>query len=277
MFDSVFMWDRSDRDINLVGKQFMTQNRAYYAGGLDRVDDFGYHLNHLRHKGVKRMLIYTHGMPGVLFVRGDHFTGFAEFLGKGYEDAFAPNADIFFAGCEVAQGREGAIFLRQAAEILLFKRGGRAVGWDRPGYFLPNLGLADVFYTAWTNTCNAYMKPGWKRARFAKGDKVASPLGRWEVTVGGKKAEYAFGNDGYVAYYRSSIATVRETSDANVVGHWDLRSEGLTINWLNGQSEKWDVPLYDEFQTGSRGTVEVTAWKLDGKRRVKLDGSSGLP
>jgi hypothetical protein len=204
-------------------------------------------LNALREwKPVKRLLFYSHGEPGVLWVGKDHLMGnsFRDLAGRDYESSFAPGAEIFFDGCEVAQEKVGKWFLESVAQTLLFKAGGRAGGWDSIGVAWPELGGTDIHHFS-GDSCYAYVKPGSKQVRGAIGKELASPVGLREVKVNKQVFDYEFSKNPKKFYFRARNYRTKDEG----FGTWEMQKDGLKIKW-EGESEIWDLPLYDKYQTG---------------------------
>jgi hypothetical protein len=78
------------------------------------------------------------------------------------------------------------------------------------------------------------------------GNELPGPLGWWKVWSLGSQFDYSFGYYNTVEYTRP---------DGSVSpGTWKLQGDWLMITWTDyGGVERWDLPLFGEYQTGIAG------------------------
>jgi len=83
----------------------------------------------------------THGNRGAIHFGAEYIiaeTWYAKFHGSGYSRLFPfKDTKLYFAGCNVADGKQGWRFLEAAARTLLATSGGVAIGWTSLGFGSP--------------------------------------------------------------------------------------------------------------------------------------------
>ena len=247
-------------------------------------------LSGARQQGLRidKLFFVTHGGPGWIRIGKDHLyvqNMRSEFAGNGFENLFNPSAEVHFDGCSIAEviefcedwrpdsasskctvGGNGAMFLLTFAQIFLVKGGGSADGWTSDGFGFPSLG-GDVIHH-WTGQhVRIYMKRGGSRWRFAVGSKVAAPRVNqwwkvWSRGDGGEEEVFYYQFQPPFVYWFNERQYLGRSDDAykdpamaEQRGKWATDSEWLYISWLdkNGlpyASEQWDLPLFDQHQTG---------------------------
>jgi hypothetical protein len=100
-------------------------------------------LRDLISKGIqfKNCIFTGHGNSGIIWLGADYITReiwYKEFYRQGFERLFPfPNAKLYFAGCNVAEGQDGWRFLEAAARSMLTMAGGVAMGWTSTGFGSP--------------------------------------------------------------------------------------------------------------------------------------------
>lgn len=91
-------------------------------------------------KTYDRMLVQTHGYPGILAL-GKGFITYpgldTNFANKGYYKLFPAYTRIYFDGCNVAAGESGPKFLESAGKAFLRLAGGEVFGHNSYGYAMP--------------------------------------------------------------------------------------------------------------------------------------------
>jgi hypothetical protein len=236
---------------------------------------------------IDRLYFVTHGGPGWIKFGKDLLTVSAmhsELAGNGFEDLFNPSAQVHFDGCEVAEvtkpcegwvpdpvslkctvGGSGELFLLTFARIFLIKAGGSADGWTSKGFGFPALGGDEIHHLTGQHVY-LYMKRGASRWRFAVGRKVVPSKNQWWKVwsqEGGKVEVYYYQFHPPFVYWfseqqylgRSENDPSRDPAMAEQRGKWGTDNEWLYISWLdkNGlpyATEQWDLPLFNEYQTG---------------------------
>jgi hypothetical protein len=266
MGDYVIIYDSYKDDTTRIAK-----NRAPEVGakaiGVASIGELERELTALLKSGAKidRLLFYTHGEPGVIFLGTSNLTssGVYSLAGKGFEHLFLPDARINFDGCNIAEVKKGcevgtacantdngAVFLTAVAKTFLFKAGGRVVGWDSAGWGFSRFGGSVMHH--WNgNATHVFINNGGSQIRYAVGrQERPNPLGRWEVEVDKQIFYYRFDQPNKVGYtdknkYRAGVSTPLGK------GTWKMDGTGLNIAWETGEKEIWDVPLFSEYQTGT--------------------------
>jgi hypothetical protein len=257
---------------------------------VSSIEELRSDLSGARQNGVKidRLYFVTHGGAGWIGFGKDLLTVHAmrnELAGKGFEELFNPGAQVHFDGCEVAEmakgcedwvpdpaslkctvGGNGELFLLTFAQIFLIKAGGSASAWTSKGFGFPVLG-GDVIHHLTGQHIYLYMRRGGSRWRFAVGRKVVPSKNQWwKVWSRGDQGKeevyyyqfhppsvYWFSEKQYLG--RSENDPSRDPGMVGQGGRWATDKEWLSINWLdkNGvpyAGEQWDMPLFDEYQTG---------------------------
>jgi hypothetical protein len=84
-------------------------------------------------KTFRRVLWYTHGLPGQIAF-GDDRLGMVELLQlRGFEALFPLPTKMYFSGCNVAAGLIGWQFLQMAGDVFL-RGGGYTMAWTSTGH-----------------------------------------------------------------------------------------------------------------------------------------------
>ena len=115
------------------------EHSAYYPG----VAYLAGRMFSLVEQGVtfRKCVFTTHGSSGTVKFGTDELTAYgwySQFYNRAFHRLFpGPDAEVYFAGCEVAAGSRGWKFLEAAARSLVRGAGGWAVGWTSNGYKLP--------------------------------------------------------------------------------------------------------------------------------------------
>jgi hypothetical protein len=95
----------------------------------------------------------------------------------------------------------------------------------------------------------ALIKKGDTRPHIAAGSELPSPAehwGFWKVRVRDYEFLYSFWEDGRVSWRE-----LEGPPHQPEFGVWRVAGDALQIEWpQSGESETWDLPLFDEFQTG---------------------------
>jgi hypothetical protein len=227
MGDFVLIYDSYKSDTTRIAK-----NRAPEVGakaiGVASIGELTKELTLLKNSGARidRLLFYTHGEPGVIFLGTSVLTStgvMTDLGGKGFEHLFLPDAQIYFDGCNIAAVKNGcevgkacsstdngAVFLTAVAKALLFKAGGRVVGWDSAGWGFSRFGGSVMHH--WNGTAtHVFINKGGSRIRYAVGRQERSdPLGRWEVEIDKQIFYYRFDPPNKVGFtdrskYRAGI------------------------------------------------------------------------
>ena len=212
----------------------------------------------------------------------------SEFGGQGFEDLFNPGAAVHFDGCNIAEvkkgyedwtpdpnslkgtvGGNGELFLLTFAQIFLAKAGGAADGWTSAGFGFAPVGGAVIHH--WTGQhVYIFMKRGGSRWRFAIGRKTAPRTNQWwKVWSRGDYGQeeilyyqfqpafvYWFTKEQYLRLVGSGLPPAQDPVVAKEQrGRWATDKEWLYINWMDEKgvpyaNEQWDLPLFDEHQTG---------------------------
>jgi hypothetical protein len=227
---------------------------------------------------IDELLFYTHGEPGTIFLGTSALMsqGVREFAGRGYEDLFAPGAEIFFSGCKVAAVKDGcddalndcyftdngAVFLQAVASTFLFKGGGRAGAYASTGFTIAWVADRSIHHADRVQYW-AIVKPGNKNARLAIGKELSSPEGLWRVYMDGNDYPlyYKFYADNTVEYSRRLEAYSTSDwpgkdwnlEDVQARGKWRLGADALRIAWDFGGADEWDVPLFSRYSPGKSG------------------------
>jgi hypothetical protein len=248
----------------------IADNRATQIGamaiGISDVDDLKAKLTQLRkwEQSIKRLFFYTHGDPGSIHFGRSVLTS-GRVLGEltGFQNLFRPNAEIGFDGCNVGDVKKGCtvgnscsktengpVFLMAVAKTFLGASGGHVYGWTSAGWGFPAVGGSVIHHFNGT-AIHIFIKKGGTQTRLAVGRmENPDPLGRWEVEIDKQIFYYRFDSPNKIGWtdasrYHAGVSTPVEE------GTWRMEADGLKIAWQLGETETWDVPLYNEFQTGT--------------------------
>jgi Domain of unknown function (DUF4347) len=226
------------------GRAAQTGGRAV---GVASVPDLIAQLGKLKADGVliDRLVVDTHGKPGGIWFGDDLLTTplVQGMKLNGYESLFAPDARIFFQGCNVAAEDTGRKFLEAVALTFLFKGGGRAGGCTTTGHVYPDLSYKTFFFTL--DAVYAYVRRGGTRVRIAVGMELDWPVGQWRVKDGdGKDWYYTFYPNNKVSYDDSGYFWARSADE----GDWQQTDQAVRITWDSGDPEDWPLPLFTHEQ-----------------------------
>lgn len=144
---------------------------AYLAGQLFSLVEQG--------ATFQNCVVTTHGGPGQIRFGTDELTAYGwytQFYSRGFYKLFpASNANVYFAGCEVAAGPSGWRFLEAAARSLVRGAGGWAVGWTSTGWKIPFYNKPQHFSG---EVRRVYVSPGGGSISFfEKGDLIKDRQG----------------------------------------------------------------------------------------------------
>ena len=76
---------------------------------------------------LDQLRVTTHGSPGAIYFAHQALCSAnvgGWLAGRTYEDLFAPGANVYLDGCNVAEGPCGSAFLRQLGELFFIKVSG---------------------------------------------------------------------------------------------------------------------------------------------------------
>jgi hypothetical protein len=271
MFENVVIFDAKNGTTNDMGRHYGSRLHARTFGVMNKYD-LHEAFKFLRSEGVVTsfMTFIAHGEGGSISLGGETLTAASlrnGFIGKGYEDLFVPDSLIAFDGCSIASVKSGCetgecsltdnggMFMKTVAETFLFKAGGTVTAWTSLGWGFP-LGLGREIHHFSGQHVAAYISKGSKRARLAYASQVKiTPNQVWKVFIGDDVYFYRFGNNTvsrfserrYVANLFPMSPEKREPTEE---GKWWLDSDWLQFQWAGYELERWDLPLYDEYQTG---------------------------
>jgi hypothetical protein len=135
---------------------------GWTAVGVGSLRQFTDALDGLRSSGVKldQLRITTHGRSGLIVFGTDPLISAnigPRLAGRGYEDLFAPGANVYLDGCNVAEGRDGTKFLKKLGELFFVKVSGSIQASTSFGFGVP-FGLDVVHF--WGDTKTLYYSPG---------------------------------------------------------------------------------------------------------------------
>jgi Domain of unknown function (DUF4347) len=247
----------------------IAQNRAQEIGataiGASDVPDLQTKLGQMLKSGtrIKQLYFMTHGNPGaIMFGTSTLIASRVRTELTGLGNLFLPNAEIGFDGCNVAEVKTGCevgetcaetdngpVFLSAVAKTLLPQSGGHVYGWTSAGWGFPSFGGSVIHH--WNGTAVHIYITKRGQTRLAVGRASwPEPLGRWEVKVDKEVFYYLFETGGRVGWTDRSRyhAGIWEPIEK---GTWKMDIDGVKIAWKGGETEIWDVPLYDEYQTGT--------------------------
>jgi Domain of unknown function (DUF4347) len=115
---------------------------------------------------IGKLQVFSHGSPGVVWLGDDRLdTAHVQSLqGKGYNSIFAPNAAVFFSGCNVAEERNGLEFLKAFGKTFLFNGGGSVAASTSLGISFGNHGVFanGKIYHFWGTTKRLYFNTAGK-------------------------------------------------------------------------------------------------------------------
>jgi hypothetical protein len=259
MAETVIIYTSNDSDLAKMGPR-RAEELGVRAIGVRGTNELLKALSELRDSRVLigRLLFYTHGdAGGVSFpdslVQARHLP--SDYVGKGFENLFAPDAEIIFYGCWIAGTKPGCetgkcsvtdngpVFLTAVAKTFLFKAGGRVTAWKDEGWAYPSLGGSVIHHNA-KDAVYVYINRGGTRTRLAAGVQIRSFAGlMWDVGVKSNDEKYLY------SFGEQKVTWITHNFLSGS-GNWSLEPQYLRIAWDSGGEDRWDVPVFSGYETG---------------------------